>query len=165
MAIFFCAGSIKAQDKILGEGRYKHTVSDSLITQFYNKVYGCFYNPVYIKKGSVTVTLLKIDIDKNGKVRNMGFSDSADPNFKEAFSQRKTNPDDFDTLAKYAAIKGYVDLSLLIPVYFEPGYPNQYKAFNYEELEDLMKFNKESVTGRIILLQPIIIRVAKSGNM
>lgn len=114
---------------------------------------------------TATASVLKVDIDISGKVPAITLSDSADPIFRKAFSERKKTEDDYVNLTKYAAIKHYTNISLLIAVYFEPNYPNQKKVFSYEELEGLWKFGGKDLTGTMILMSRIFIRVGNSGNM
>lgn len=155
----------KAQKKILDEIRYEHTAADSMLTEFYNKIYGSFYNPTYRLNKIATFALLKIDIDKTGRINSIDFSDSADSSFVNSFAQRSQSEYDKVTLERYAKEKSYKDLSLLIPVIFEPNFPNQKKIFNYDELEGLLRFNKQNFTGKSVILSPIFIKVAVKGNM
>ncbi|MET3611343.1 hypothetical protein [Mucilaginibacter rubeus] len=166
--ISFCVGinTVKAQDKMLGEGKYKHTLSDSLLTEFSGTVYNSFYNPSYMSTTTPTFAVLKIDIDKNGKVVDMRFSDSADSTFVRAFDNRKKKKwhDDKATLEKYARIKSYKDVSLLIPVSYEPQLPNSNKYYTNGYLESYLKFNNKDFTGKAVMLSPIFIPVLTKGN-
>jgi hypothetical protein len=166
--LFICFGGITelfAQEKVLGEGKYRHTASDSLFTEFSGTVYNCYYTPSYMSNSTPTFAMLKIDIDPKGKVTSIQFSDSADSTFVKAFVNRKKWHNDEATLEKYAKIKGYSEISLLIPVSWEPKYPYQKKIFTYEELEGLMKFNSKNFTGKSIIFSPIHIKLSSSGNM
>lgn len=139
--------------------------TDSLINEFENSIYESFYNPVFWSKTpNPTFTVLKIDIDKEGKVKDVRFSDSADTLFVNAFLRRPKYHDDTATLKKYAKAKEYKDISILIPVSYEPFYSPQHN-FNYSNLELLMKFDKKDFTGKAIMLAPIQIKVLSEHNM
>ncbi|PWK75301.1 hypothetical protein LX99_03794 [Mucilaginibacter oryzae] len=158
---FNCA---KAQDKILGEGKYRHTLSDSLLSEFSSTVYDSFYNPSYMATTTSTFAMLKIDIDIAGKVKGITFSDSADSTFVQAFKNRKKRHDDKATLEKYAKLKMYKDVSLLIPVSFEPKLPNSDKHYTNSYFESYLRFNHEDFTGKAIILTPIFIPVLAKGE-
>ena len=164
-ALTLVSSNVKAQDKMLGEGKYKHTVSDSLLTEFSNAVYNTFYTPSYMSTTTPTFAVLKIEIDKNGKVADIRFSDSADSTFVKAFDNRKKWHDDKATLEKYAKLKSYKDVSLLMPVSFEPQQPNSDKHYANGYLESYLKFDKKPFEGKAIMLSPIFITVLSKGNM
>jgi hypothetical protein len=88
-----------------------------------------------------------------------------DPNFTKAWLNKKNSHDDKATLQQYAKIKGYYNMSLLIPVSYQPNYPNQKKVFTYDELGETMKFSKRNFAGKAILLEPINIVVLSKSNM
>jgi hypothetical protein len=146
-----CANNLKAQIK-LPKANLKVTQlpEDSLLKEFQNTVYYTFYNPTYMQTTVPTFTMLKIDIDGTGKIAGIDFSDSADPSFTKAWSDKKNVHDDKATLQQYAKIKGYYNVSLLMPVSYQPNYPNQKKVFT---------------NGKAILLEPINIVVLSKGNM
>src|ERR1700753_686578 len=106
-ACFLLVNNLKAQEGILGSGKYTHTVSDSLYTEFSNTIYSSFYHSSYMSTNTPTFAIFKIDFDKNGKVTDMKFSDSADSSFVKAFENRKKWHDDKATLERYAKIKSY----------------------------------------------------------
>jgi hypothetical protein len=154
-----------AQDKVLNSGKYKHSASDSLFNKFSNGIYHSFYTPSYMSTRTPTFTMLKVDINKDGKVTSIQFSDSADSTFVKAYLNRKKWHDDKATLERYAKIKSYTDLSLLIPVSWEPNYPNQKELFSYDEMEGIMRFNKKDFTGKSVFFPPIYIKITPGGNM
>ncbi|MDB5129969.1 hypothetical protein [Mucilaginibacter sp.] len=154
-----------AQDRVLNNEKYKHSVSDSLFNEFSNGIYHSFYTSSYMSTTTPTFTMLKVDISKNGKVTSIQFSDSADSTFVKAYLNRKKWHDDKATLEKYAKIKSYTDVSLLIPVSWEPDYPNQKKLFSYDEMEGIMRFNKKDFTGKSVFFPPIYIKITPGGNM
>ena len=156
---------LKAQIKLQHDPKIKQTMEDSLFNQFRNTIYYSFYNPAYISNTTTTLTIMKVDINWQGKVTNMGFSDSADSTFVKAFNNHPKWYDDKATLEKYAKVMSLTNISLLIPINYEPNYPDQHKVFSYDELEGLMKFGKKSFTGKCIMFEPINISVLSKGNM
>lgn len=165
VAICVVISDVRAQDAILGEGKYKHIVSDSLLTEFSNTVYNTFYTPSYMYTTTPTFAVLKIEIDKKGKVADIRFSDSADYTFVKAFDNRKKWHDDKATLEKYAKLKAYKDVSLLMPVSYEPQFPNPNKYYTNGYMESYLKFNNKDFTGKAVMLSPIFIPVLTKGNM
>jgi|GEM_PF-6123628 len=145
--------------------KIKHSVADSLYNQFQSDVYYSFYNPTYMSNTTTTSTIMKVDIDWQGKVTDINFSDSADSIFVKVYRNHLKIHDDKVLLEKYAKSKSLTNISLLIPVNYEPNYPHQRKTFSYDELEGLIKFNKRSFTGKSIIFEPINIAVLTRGNM
>ncbi|AYL96213.1 hypothetical protein HYN43_013325 [Mucilaginibacter celer] len=111
-----------------------------------------------------TFAVLKINFDATCKVTDMRFSDSADSTFVKAFENRKKWHNDRATLEKYAKIKGYKDLSLLIPVSFEPRLPDSDKHYTNNYIESYMRFNNKDFEGKAIMMPPIFIRVLAKGE-
>ena len=139
--------------------------ADSLIGEFENSIYDSFYNPAFwAKSNTPRFTVFKIDIGQDGKVKGMGFSDSADTLFVNAFLNRKKYHDDIATLEKYAKAKSYSNVSILIPVSYEPSYSSR-QSFYYDKMESIMKFDKKDFEGKAILLSPIKIAVLSEHNM
>jgi hypothetical protein len=136
---------------------FKQSTEDSLINKFQNNIYYSFYNPSYMVNTVATFTILKIDINRQGKVTNIQFSDSADSTFVKAYLNYNKDQDNKTTLEKYAEIKSYKDISLLIPISYEPNYPYQKKLFSYDELESMLKFNQQVFVGKSMVFSPIII--------
>lgn len=171
LALFLFANTTNGQQKSILE-RVQHrnintpaNAADSLIAEFENSIYNCFYNPKFWSKSNTpTFTVLKIDINKLGKVKNIRFSDSADTVFVNAFTERPKYHDYKATLEKYAKIKLYRNISMLIPVSFEPLY-GPIRSLNFDKIESLMKFDKKDLTGKIILLPAIRIKVLPEHNM
>jgi len=157
--------SANAQLKLGYKPKAKQLPEDSLFNQFRNTVYNSFYNPVYMANTTPVSTMMKIDIDWQGKVTSINFSDSADSIFVKAFKNHKNWYDDKATLEKYAKVMGLTNVSLLIPINYEPNYPNQRKLFSYDELEGMMKFDKKSFTGKAIIFEQINIGVLPKRNM
>lgn len=156
------AQTTQAKDFILPKQSY----TDSLYAIICNPIYNSFYNPSYMSSTTPTFTMLKIDIDKNGKVTDIRFSDSADSTFVNAYVNRKKWPNEISTIEKFAKAKEYSDVSLLMPVNYEPNYrPKQTKVFSYEEMENIMKFNKKEFTGKVVKLPSMNIRVLSEHNM
>ena len=162
---FFWMNCLKAQEKNQNLDHFNQKTADSLFTEISSTIYDSFYTSSYMSTTNSTFTVLKIDINKQGKVTGINFSDSADSTFVKAYTNRKKWHDDTATLEKYAKINSYTDLSLLIPVSFEPNYPYQKKLFSYDELESIMKFGKNSFTGKSVLFSLIRITVLPHGNM
>lgn len=135
--------------------------ADSLLTEFINTVYNSIYDSNFRSKSYIpTFTVLKVDIDNTGKVTGVNFSDSADTLFLKAFSQRRRYHDDKSTLEKFAKAKGYTDVSILIPVNYEPYYSAN-RSIYYNNMNSIMRFNKKDFTGRAIILPPIIIEFSE----
>jgi hypothetical protein len=156
---------LMAQEKNQNMERFNQKAADSLFTEISNTIYDSFYTSSYMSTTNSTFTVLKIDINKQGKVTGINFSDSANSTFVKAYTNRKKWHDDTATLEKYAKMNSYTDVSLLIPVSFEPNYPYQKKVFSYDELESMMKFDKKNFTGKSILFSLIRITVLPHGNM
>ena len=157
----------KAQQKNVIEKPLSVNTSytDSLLVEFENSIYTSFYTPKFWSKNTLpTFTVLKIDIDKNGNVTGIRFSDSADTAFVNAFLQRPKFHNDKSTLEKYAKAKSYSDCSILIPVSYEPSFGSNY-SFLYRNMDSLMKFDSQYFIGKAIILAPIQIRVLSEHNM
>jgi hypothetical protein len=139
--------------------------TDSLINEFKSELYNCLdQSGIRSKIVNPTFTVLKIDIDKNGKLTDIKFSDSADTLFIKTYMGRHKYHDDKSTLEKYAKAKSYTNISILIPVNYEPAY-NSKNSFNADKIGDYMKFNKKDFTGKAIMLTPIQIGVLSEHNM
>jgi hypothetical protein len=142
-----------------------YSKADSLINEFENSVYECIHDPKFWAKSYVpTFTILKIDIDGMGKVKDIRFSDSADSLFVKAYLNKPNYHNDRSTLEKYAKEKSYTDVSLLIPVSYEPNY-SPVRSYYYKTMESIMKFDKKDFTGKAIMLKPISIKILKENNM
>jgi hypothetical protein len=163
--IFLCSKNLYAQNRGIDRNKQKLSYTDSLYLEMDNTIYNSFYDSSYFSTLTPTFTILKIDINKRGKVTGIQFSDSADTVFVKTYLNRKKWHDDKATIEKYAKVKSYKGISLLIPVSWEPNYPNQKKIFSYDEMEGIMKFNGKDFTGQSVLLQPIYIRISPNGNM
>jgi hypothetical protein len=155
--------SIKAQQRFPDIKKQSYT--DSLFSEISGTVYNAFYTPSFMGNKTPTSAFLKIDIDDQGKVSDIRFSDSADSLFVKAWTNRKIIHDDKATLERYAKVKGYKDLSLLMQVNFEPGYPNSNNLFSYGYIEAMMKFNKKLFIGNSVMLRQTNIRILPYGNM
>jgi hypothetical protein len=140
---------------------------DSLMSEIRSSIYNNIYNPKFWGEYTTpTFTILKVTYDNNGDVKHISFSDSADSSFLKLYSKMPTYHDIKTTFKNYAAIKSYRDISLLIPVYYEPSYTShQNQNFYYFQIESIMKFNGKEFVGKSILLRPIVIRVLKEHNM
>ncbi len=143
----------------------KLSYTDSLLSKIDAPIYYSFYNPTYMVVKTATVTVLKIDIDKKGKVTDIRFSDSADSTFLKAYANRQQWPDEKGTIEKYAKAKGYRDVSLLMNVRFEPRYPSPIKDISYDQVEAIMQFAGKEFTGNSVILPGMNIRVLAEHNM
>jgi hypothetical protein len=114
---------------------------------------------------TATFAVLKIDIDKKGKVTDIRFSDSADSTFLKAYANRQQWPDEKGTIEKYAKAKGYKNVSLLMHVRFEPRYPSSNKYISYDQAEAVMQFAGKEFIGNSIILPCMNIRVSAEHNM
>ena len=112
-----------------------------------------------------TITMLKIDIDWNGKVTGINFSDSADSVFVKAWVNKKSNHDDKATLERYAKVKNYKNAALLMPVSYQPNYEVKQGTFSYNTLDKLMVFNRRQFSGNAIMFEMMKIIVLSKGNM
>jgi hypothetical protein len=163
--IFLLINKSHAQGLSDNKQYVKVPYTDSLYREFVNTIYNAFYNPSYMMTQSPTFTILKIAIDKQGKVADIRFSDSADSSLVKAWKNKPKSHDDVATLEKYAKAKAYKNISILIPVIFEPNAPNLKKQFTYEQAESLFKFNRQSFSGSSIMMSPIPIPVLSDHNM
>ncbi|EHQ30358.1 hypothetical protein [Mucilaginibacter paludis] len=149
--LFSLTNGLKAQIKLTyNPKRIKPLTEDSLFNDFRNAIYYTYYHPSYMSNKKPIFTMLKITLDWQGKVTDLGFSDSADSVFVNAFANKAKQYDFKATIETYAKVKSLTKISLIIPVYFEPSYEKKEHAFTYGELEGLMKFNKRSFEGPAI---------------
>lgn len=125
--------------------------ADSLLDEFENSVYGNTYEPNALSKYTPRLTLLKIDINVNGQVTDIRFSDSADTSIVRTFQHRHQYHNDKSTFEKYARIKSYSDVSVLIPVSYWLLY-NESKKINWGKTDALMKFEGKDFNGKAIIL-------------
>lgn len=138
--------------------------SDSLGNAFRNSVYRSINKTIFWSKSYVsTYTMLKIDIDKYGKVKSLRFSDSGDTLFVKAFSHTQAYADT-KLLEKYVRSRSYKDISILIPINYNPFY-NTRRRFYYDKMESLMKFDGKDLNGKAILLPSINIRGRKDPTI
>ncbi|MFA6247344.1 MAG: hypothetical protein WC615_10415 [Mucilaginibacter sp.] len=138
------------------------------INQFRNIVYNTIYSPEFRSQSFMpSFAFLKIDINASGNVTDVRFSDSADTLFVKQFKLRKSTPSNEKVLLEqYAKDNSYKDISIIIPVNYEPNYTNkQSSIFYYNQMEALMQFNKKQFVGKAIILAPINIPVLTKGNM
>ncbi|WP_091149525.1 hypothetical protein [Mucilaginibacter pineti] len=143
---------------------YKQSMEDSLFRELYVTIYYTYYNPTYMYNKVPVFTVLKVDIDWDGKVTWLGFSDSADSTFVKAWLTKPKHHDDKATFERYAKVKSYKSVSLLIPVAYETDLPNSNKYYTNDYLESYFKFDKKAFTGNAIMLSPIIIPILTTGN-
>ena len=136
------------------------------INQFRNIVYNTIYAPEFRSQVFMpSFTVLKIDINALGNITDIRFSDSADTLFVKQYKLRKSTPSDEKALLEqYAKYNSYKDVSIIIPVNYEPNYDSK-RSFYYDHMEVLMQFNKKYFTGKAIILAPINIPVLTKGNM
>jgi len=149
----------------------KHTdrhlsYTDSLIARFDNCIYNTYQDYHFWEKGvKQQFTMLQISIDKYGKIKRIWYSDSADKIFVDAFLKESVSKTNISTLERYAKAKGYKNLSLLIPVYFETNFENSPTfEHNYDFMESIMKFDGKPFSGKSVILEPVIIRVLAKHN-
>ena len=144
-----------------------HADTDSLIQEYKDYLFNSINNPKFwAEVKTPAYILLKIDFDATGKVKSIRFSDSTDTLFVSAFNRQPKYHNYQLTLETYAQKKGYKDVSLLIPIYYEPHYdtdPGFYISYN--RLEMTVKFDGKEFRGKSIILSPIIMRVLSKGNM
>jgi len=139
--------------------------TDSLINEFRNTIYYSLYNSNLLANNKTpTFTVLKIDIDDKGIVTGITFSDSADTLFVKTFLKRHKYHDDIATLEKYAKAKSYNNISIIIPVSYEPLYDIQ-NSFISNKVEYIMKFDGKDFTGKAIMLAPIRVGMLSKNNM
>src|ERR1700759_1574662 len=137
MSIGFING-LKAQ-KNFGQQTIKRSVSDSLLVQIKNDIYYSFYNPTYMTNKKPVFTFLKADINWDGNLTSIAFSDSADSTFVNAFSVYATKQNYRETFQKYITVQKLKNVSILIPVNYEPDYSSKdysvsRKTLTYKEL-------------------------------
>jgi hypothetical protein len=143
----------------------RYTYADSLINEYKNSVYECYHNPGFWSKNNKPVfTIIKIEIDKNGDIKDIRFSDSADPLFVNAYLKRVKYHDEKQTLKKYASAKSFKNISILIPVSYEPQYNPQH-SFESNAIENMLKFNNHDFSGDAIILEPLKIGVLADHNI
>lgn len=162
---FLWLNNTSAQINLNSVKKFKQPLEDSLLREIDNDIYYSYYSPAYMSNKVPVFTMLKIDIGWDGKVTGIQFSDSADSTFAKAYFNNSNANNRKAIFEKYAKIKSYSRVSLLIPVSWEPNYPNQKKIFSYDEMEGMMKFNKKDFTGKSVFFSPIYIRISSSGNM
>ncbi|MDB5135276.1 MAG: hypothetical protein JWP37_1879 [Mucilaginibacter sp.] len=157
------ASLLSAQKKNKKAPTHK-SYADSLMGAFRNSVYGRIYNPAFWSKSYMpTLTILKISINKNGKVTDIRFSDSADTLFVKTFANMPKRNDDLSTLEKYALAKSYKDISILIPINYEPNY-RAHRSFDYNNLQLLMRFDKKEFEGKALISPPLLVGVVADGG-
>lgn len=168
---FLCAKNLKAQEKFTTGKKaiinktFKQSTEDSLYLEISNTIYYTYYNPAYMSNKTPVFTILKVDVDWAGKVTNISFSDSADSVFVKAWQNKPKVHDDKATFERYSKEKSYKNVSLLIPISYEPQLPNSNKYFTNDYLETYLKFDKKAFVGNAIMLPPITITVLEKGNM
>src|SRR6202000_1983447 len=93
----------------------KYAENDSLLTKIENLIYYRYYNPGFFRKTvRLTLTVLRVDIDKNSKVIDIRFSDSADTTFVSAFRNDTNYIETKLAIEEYAKAKSYQNISILI---------------------------------------------------
>ncbi len=168
---FLYAANLKAQEKfstppkILVNKAFRQSTEDSLYLEISNTIYYTYYNPAYMSNKKPVFTLLKVDIDGAGKVTNIKFSDSADSVFVKAWRDKPKVHDDKSPFERYSKEKSYKNASLLIPISYQPLFPNSNKYFTNDYLETYLKFDNKAFVGNAIMLPPIVITVLEKGNM
>lgn len=115
--------------------------------------------PVYEFYGSVVKNLpknykpvsvmIKVDVDKAGKVEGITLSDSAQPDFRTQFEASK-NKFDTDALNKYVKLNKLKSTSFMIPYYVTN---KNVKTFEKEPL--LTLFDGKDFKGKAKILRPI----------
>jgi hypothetical protein len=177
IGLLLCINTIKAQqkdtltlDKVLRSMPkyvYKHpSYSDSLVQRFEKTIDSVYHDSHFWYKGIThQFTILQILIDKHGKVKKIGYSDSADKIFVDAFLKQSESPRNISTLEKYAKAKKYKNISILIPVYYETRF-ERHPSFehNYDFMESIMKFDAKPFSGQSVILEPVIIRILAEHN-
>lgn len=114
---------------------------DSQLNKFLTSIAIYFQYPEQLRKNCIpTIALMKINLDKKGKIDHMDVSDSADMLFKLNF-QTASSKFDKKSLEAFAAKFSLTNTSILIPYFnhlsskmcpspLSPGDLNKYKVFS-----------------------------------
>jgi hypothetical protein len=166
---FLLANDLSAQIYLNPNKKFKQSLEDSLHMVIDNDIYHTYYSP-YISgyrsnHKEPVFTMLKIDIGWDGKVTGIQFSDSADSAFVKAYFNSPRANNRKDIFEKYAKVKSYSRVSLIIPVSYQPNSPNKEGVFSYDNVQSLTKFKGQSFIGPVVLLPTVIISVLSKNNM
>ena len=139
---FLCLVSLQT----FSQNQAKSIKYEALIKRFYGSV----VNNVHMVPKPIG-TIIKIDVDRLGKIAGIQLSDSADPDFMKQFEQQKKTLD-FDALNRYVKANNLSNISLLIPYYVtDKKNPNA----SHGKGRKLKQFENKDVTGKTIMLDPI----------
>jgi hypothetical protein len=136
-----------------------------LLNKILNDIYFTYYSPTYISNKTPVFTILKVDVSQNGKIADISFSDNTDAEFKNAYFNNKDIGVFKKTFEKYAQQKSYFNISLLIPISYQPNSPNKEGGGSYDNIQSLTKFKGQSLIGSTVILPMVTISVLSKNNM
>ncbi len=126
--------------------KFKKSVQQSLANRDFNSK--CYMS---------TFTVLKIDIDNRGEIKDLNFSDNVDTLFSKSFFLRHTYKNERAILTQYIKLNAYKNISVLIPINYEP-FNDVHRNLYYDSMESFLRFNKKDFTGKAVMLSPIEVK-------
>lgn len=126
--------------------------NDPLIHKFHVSMVSYLQYPDSLKKNKIPViTILKIDINETGTVKDMELSDSADSIFKKTFIENKKFLD-IGAIAKYVKHEKLKNAVLLLPIRL---YIFGNETVNINLLNKTMRFQGLNFKGKAVILPPL----------
>ncbi len=107
-----------------------------------------------------TATVLKIEFDSAGKIKDMQLSDSADLLVRAAF-QSNVKFYKKEALEKYASYTNLFNSALLIPLYISFTSDHCSVMMKYPAITSMTKFNTESYSGKTMVVSSIDMKIGK----
>lgn len=136
--------------------------ADSLYKKIDDKIYDSFYSTQYMGTRKPAFNVLKVDINKKGKVTDVRFSDSADSAFIKAYNRKSKYASDKELFEKYAKAKKITDASILVPISFEP---ENNSGIPPKDIDNILMFKGVRFAGKSYVFPQITIRVLNEHNM
>jgi len=142
---------------LFGSISVKAQATDSNLNKFIESVIINFKYPELLRKNCIpTITLIKVVLDKNGKIASFDVSDSADMLFKIDLQLASKNFDNkrLEIFAKDFSLK---NISILIPYFIHLSSRNCPSPLSPGDLSKYQIFSSISLQGNRLYTDPIIV--------
>ncbi len=138
--------------------------ADTVLNKFYMSILTNLNYPQFLVDNCVpTVTMLKVEIDEKGLVKEIKMSDSADLLVRVQFTSIMDKLDT-SSFQKYARLKFLKNISVLIPfTFFLATEHCRSPMFKVSFLDNLFYFNKELFRDTTCILPPLIFNGKRSS--
>ncbi len=136
--------------------RVKAQATDPNLNKFIESIFINFKYPELLRKNCIpTITLIKVELDKNGKIVNFDVSDSADMLFKVDLQIASKK---FDTKSLMLFVEKFTlkNITILIPYFIHLSSKNCPSPLSPGDLNKYQTFSGIPLQGNRLYTDPII---------